>query len=189
MCAKEPNLDTTEQLNHFLASVERRAFRMAFIAVRDEDEALDIVQEAMFAFVKRYRERPANELPPLFQRVLHSRIIDTIRRNAVRNRFRVWFGFTGDNSEDGGPDPIQRLPDRDTPDQSVLLENKVFSAALDNALRKLPLRQQQAFLLRFWEGFDVAQTARAMRCSEGSVKTHTSRAVHTLRELLEEFRP
>lgn len=157
--------------------------------MRSEDDALDIVQEAMFAFVRKYRERPAGEWPPLFQRVLQSRIIDTVRRNAVRNRFRVWLGFTGDDGRDSGTDPIQELPDRDAPDQTEILETLAFSAALDAALRKLPLRQQQAFLLRFWEGFDVAQTARAMGCTEGSVKTHTSRAVHTLRGLLEEFRP
>jgi RNA polymerase sigma-70 factor (ECF subfamily) len=162
---------------------------MALIAMRSEDDALDIVQEAMFAFVRKYRERPAGEWPPLFQRVLQSRIIDTVRRNAVRNRFRVWLGFTGDDGRDSGTDPIQELPDRDAPDQTEILETLAFSAALDAALRKLPLRQQQAFLLRFWEGFDVAQTARAMGCTEGSVKTHTSRAVHTLRGLLEEFRP
>lgn len=162
---------------------------MARIAVRDEDDALDIVQEAMFALVKRYRDRPAEEWSPLFQRILQSRIIDTVRRNAVRNRFRGWLGFSRDGGEETDIDPIQEFPDRGTPDQLVLLENRTFSTALDKALRKLPLRQQQAFLLRFWEGFDVAQTAGAMGCSEGSVKTHTSRAVHTLRDLLEEFRP
>lgn len=189
MAKKELNLDSTERLNRFLTDVERRAFRMALIAVRDEDDALDIVQEAMFAFARKYRDRPAGEWPPLFQRVLQSRITDAVRKKAVRDRFRVWFGFARDNGADGESDPIQGLPDSGTVDQLTMLEHRSFSAALDAALRRLPLRQQQAFLLRFWEGFDVAQTATTMGCSDGSVKSHTSRALHTLRKLLEEFRP
>jgi RNA polymerase sigma-70 factor (ECF subfamily) len=186
---RAPNLDQNGLLNHFLAGVERRAFRMALIAVRDEENALDIVQEAMFAFVRRYRERPEGEWRPLFQRVLQSRITDAVRRKTVRERFRVWFGFAGDDDEGISSDPIQELPDATLPDQLSLLENRGFSAALEKALRKLPFRQQQAFLLRFWEEFDVKQTARVMGCSEGSVKTHTSRALHTLRGLLEEYKP
>lgn len=168
--------------------MERRAFRMAMIAVRDGEDALDIVQEAMLSFVKGYCQRPEEEWPPLFHRVLQSRIIDSVRRKAIRNRFRVWFGFMGSGGEDDGRDPIQEFPDS-VPDQSVLLEKRDFSGALDNALRSLPLRQQQAFMLRYREELDVAGTALAMGCSEGSVKTHTSRAMHTLRELLEEFEP
>jgi RNA polymerase sigma-70 factor, ECF subfamily len=162
---------------------------MAMIAVRDGDDALDIVQDAMLSFVKVYRQRPEEKWPPLFHKVLQSRIIDSVRRNAIRNRFRVWFGFKGAYGGDDDRDPIQEFPDTGSADQSVLLENRNFSGALDNALGKLPLRQQQAFMLRFREELNVAQTALAMGCSEGSVKTHTSRAVHTLRELLEEFEP
>jgi len=189
METEEQKLDKTERLDRFLAGVERRAFRMAIIAVRDGDDALDIVQEAMLSFVKGYRQRPDEEWAPLFHKVLQSRITDSVRRNAIRNRFRIWFGFKGAGGEDDDRDPIQEFPDTGSADQSVILENRDFSAALDNALRTLPLRQRQAFMLRFLEELDVAQTARAMGCSEGSVKTHTSRAMHTLRELLEEFEP
>jgi len=162
---------------------------MALTAVRDEENALDIVQETMFTFVRKYREHPEREWQPLFQRVLQSRITDAVRKETVRERFRVWFGIAGDDSEGSTTDPIQDLPDSASPNQLSQLESRGFSAALDKALRKLPLRQQQVFFLRFWEEFDVAQTARAMGCSEGSVKTHTFRALHTLRKLLEEYKP
>ena len=159
---------------------------MARFATSSADEALDLVQDAMLDFVKRYAGRPEAEWHVLFHRVLQSRITDWYRRTAVRNRFRQWFG-AGD--DDGGEDPFSTIADPASPDPAAVLSRRDMAGALDRAVRRLPLRQRQAFLLRAWEGLDVAETAKAMGCSEGSVKTHYSRAVHTLRDLLEEYRP
>jgi RNA polymerase sigma-70 factor, ECF subfamily len=176
----------TEDLNHFLSQVEKRAFTMARYATGNADEALDVVQDAMLDFVKRYSSRPAGEWSVLFHRILQSRITDWYRRTSVRNRFRHWFGGGDD---DQGEDPLERFADLSSPDPAEALIRRKTGEDLERAVRLLPLRQRQAFLLRAWEGFDVAQTASAMGCSEGSVKTHYSRAVHALRTLLEEYRP
>ncbi len=186
--AGEPPLENTEAINRFLAAIERRAFRMAQFATRNADDALDLVQEGMLGFVKNYAARPEEEWPVLFHRVLQSRITDWHRRTAVRNRFRAWFGRGNDTNDDDG-DPFDAIADPSSPDPARELINRDAGKAVARALRTLPLRQRQAFLLRVWEGLDVAQTAYAMECSEGSVKTHLSRAIHALRELLEEYRP
>jgi RNA polymerase sigma-70 factor (ECF subfamily) len=175
-----------EDLNRFLAGVERRAFKMASFATGNTDEALDLVQEAMFGFARRYTNRPEDEWNTLFYRILQSRITDWYRRNFVRRRFRTWLGKG--NEEDEGRDPMQDVPDTATasPVENMLRHEEAI--ALERAIQRLPLRQQQAFLLRAWEEMDVKQTACVMGCSEGSVKTHYSRAVHTLRGLLEDIR-
>ena len=183
---REQLLDSTDELNRFLGDVERRAFRMARFATGDTDDALDLVQDAMYDFARRYSGRPPEEWAVLFFRVLQSRTTDWHRRTTVRKRFRIWFGADRNGNDD--EDPLQNMPDPASPDPSEMLSRKDTAAALEAAVARLPLRQQQAFLLRAWEGFDVAQTAAAMGCSEGSVKTHYSRAVHMLRSLLEEFR-
>lgn len=154
---------------------------MARIATGDADEAHDIVQDAMLQLVRSYANRSEQEWGPLFYTILQSRISDWRRRTKVRNRLRVWFS----SGEDDDTDPLQNIADNRSPDPQGQLGDKQAMAALEAALRKLPQRQQQAFLLRVWEGLDVAQTASAMKCSEGSVKTHYSRAVHALREQLE----
>jgi RNA polymerase sigma-70 factor (ECF subfamily) len=173
-------------LNSFLADLERRAFKTALLATSNSDDALDVVQDAMLVFVKRYASRPAGEWGVLFHRTLHSRIIDWHRRTTVRNRFRGW--LRGGDQEPDEEDPIATVADKATPDPVEQMMRRDLGDAIENALCTLPLRQRQAFLLRAWEGLDVADTAFAMGCSEGSVKTHYSRAVHTLRNLLEEFR-
>ncbi len=173
-------------MNSCLAEVERRAFKMALLATANTDDALDVVQDAMLAFVKRYASRPAAEWGVLFHRTLQSRITDWYRRTSVRNRFRAWLGGPNQDDDDN---PIDNFPDTSSPDPAQQLMHRDLGDAIEKALRTLPLRQQQAFLLRAWEGLDVAGTAFAMGCSEGSVKTHYSRAVHTMRTLLEEFRP
>lgn len=180
-------LDQTQALGRFLAGIERRAFRMAQIATGDADEALDLVQDAMLKLAERYASRTEAEWAPLFYRILQTRILDWHRRNKVRNRWRVWFG-RGD-AEDDPDDPLEWVPDTAAPDPSKQVVLKRAAQALEEALRKLPRRQQQAFLLRAWEELDVAQTAQAMGCSEGSVKTHYSRAVHTLRQRLGDHWP
>jgi len=159
---------------------------MAALAVGDRDEALDIVQDAMLAFVSRYAARPESEWAPLFYRVLQNRVTDWHRRSSVRNRFREWFSWW--DSGEGREDPLEQLPDEQIFLADRKLENDQLAASLEKALAALPRRQQQAFLMRAWEGLDTRQTAIAMGCSEGSVKTHFSRAVHALRGLLEEHR-
>ena len=177
-------LQRERQLNQFLAGVERRALRFAEIAVRDRDEALDLVQVAMIKLARNYGERPEEEWTPLFYRILQNGIRDWHRRQAVRNRVIQWFGRTTRSEDDydpvaEAPDPMGRTPDEQ-------LETRQAMHKLEEAVAGLPARQREAFMLRTFEGLDVAGTAAAMGCSEGSVKTHYSRAVHTLRENLGE---
>ena len=158
---------------------------MALIATSNRDDALDVVQDAMLKLAQRYAGRDAQEWGPLFHQILQSRIRDWYRRSQVRNRWRVWFGT---DSEDAA-EPVRNLADPGRPDPMECAAQARATASLETALRSLPLRQQQVFLLRVWEGLDVADTARAMGCSAGSVKTHYSRAVHTLRAQLEDHWP
>ena len=172
-------LEQNRTLDIFLSGVEKRAYRMAQLATNNSDEALDIVQDAMLKLVEKYSHKGQEELAPLFYCILQSRIKDWYRRNMVRNRLRSWLGSadSGDDEEDAMQlvaDPAGR-----TPEEIVILDGSM--AALDLALRALPLRQQQVFLLRAWEGLDVRQTAVAMKCAEGSVKTHYFRALKALR--------
>lgn len=181
--AAGPGPTTRESgLDAFLRGVERRALRHVELAGFSREDALDVLQDALLAFVRRYRERPSQEWPPLFWRVLDSRLVDAQRRRTLRGR---WFGWLGLGADEDGGDPIAALPDPAEPGPAARLGDREAAAALDAALRALPLRQRQAFLLRVWEGFDVAQTAQAMGVSEGSVKTHLFRALQALRTRLE----
>ncbi|MBS0569107.1 MAG: RNA polymerase sigma factor [Proteobacteria bacterium] len=171
-------------LDQFLKSVERRALRMAELATCNRDEALDLVQDAMFGFARHYAAKPAADWAPLFYRVLDSRLNDWHRRRNVRSRWlQVW---TRADDEDDERDEIAQAPDTNDPGPLLRLAGTEAAQALEAALQRLPLRQRQAFLLRVWEGFDVAATASSMRCSEGSVKTHLSRALAALRRALED---
>ena len=178
-------VDDSRALERFLREVERRALRMAELATTHREEALDLVQDAMFGFVRHYAARAPAEWSPLFWRVLHSRINDWHRRQRVRGRWIGWFE-RGDGTDD--EDPIAAAPDPGEPGPLARLADGEASKALELALRALPLRQRQAFLLRLWEGLDVAATAAAMRCSEGSVKTHLFRGLANLRSYLEAHR-
>jgi RNA polymerase sigma-70 factor (ECF subfamily) len=169
----------------FLASVERRAWRIAEIALHDSDEALDAVQDAMLRLVRHYSGKPAAEWPPLFWGILRRRITDLQRRRTVRNRILVWTGRA--TSDDDEQLPAWEAPDLG-PDPARALASRQAHAAMSAAIRALPGRQQQAFLLRVLEGLDVADTAKAMGCSAGSVKTHLSRAMDALRTKLEDWR-
>lgn len=180
-CAGSTDADL--DLDRFLRGVERRALRMAEMACGQRDAAFDLVQDAMFAFVRRYADRPPAEWAPLFHRVLDNRLTDWHRRQRVRGRWM--FSFFHDDEDDG--DPLDAMADDAEPGPLGRLADDQAGTLLDAALRALPLRQRQAFLLRMWEGLDVADTAIAMRCSEGSVKTHLSRALARLRERLGEF--
>lgn len=179
------DLDNSLLLDRFLQGAQARAFRIARFATRNNEDALDLVQDAMFKLVEKYSGRPETEWPPLFYRILHSRINDWHRRNSVRNRFRGWLGSTDDETED----PLQTVPDPHGRSPEAETETSEGMTKLQEALAALPLRQQQAFLLRAWEGLDVKQTAIAMSCAEGSVKTHCSRAIHSLRAQLGEHWP
>ena len=179
-------MDITDKVNQFLTHVERRAFKMAKYATGNADEALDLVQDAMFGFVRHYTNRPEDEWTVLFYSILRSRITDWYRRGFVRKRVMSWVTRASDSEDE--EDPIQDVPDTKSLNafEDILRHEEIL--ALEKAIQMLPLRQQQAFLLRAWEEMDVKQTALVMGCSEGSVKTHYSRAVHTLRGLLEDIR-
>lgn len=155
----------------------------ARIATGNPDDALDLVQEAMMQLVRRYAGHDAQEWGALFHRILQNRIQDWRRRTRVRNRWRAWFDA---RDEDEAADPVAAIAVSGGPGPQEQAASTGAMAALEAALRTLPARQQQAFLLRAWEGLDVEQTARAMGCAAGSVKTHYSRALHALRELLED---
>ena len=173
---------TDKELSDFLASVEKRAFKTAFYAVKNEDAALDLVQDAMVRLAEKYGDRPSAELPLLFTRILQNATLDYHRRQKVRNTWTTLFSaFTKDDDEE--LDPLELLSNDENHSQESS-ENQVERAqimhAIEKELEKLPARQREAFLMRYWEEMDLAETAAAMGCSEGSVKTHCSRATHTL---------
>jgi RNA polymerase sigma-70 factor, ECF subfamily len=171
-------------LGRFLAGVELKAFKMAQIALRHEDDALDAVQDAMLQLARSYASRPVEEWGPLFYRILQNKIRDLQRRRAVRTRVLAWLPFHREDEE--AEEPMARAMDAQ-PGPGRRLEIEEAMGALEQALQELPRRQQQAFLLRNLEGFDVEQTAVAMSCSQGSVKTHYFRALQTLRAKLGDF--
>ena len=158
-------------------------------ATRDEHAALDIVQDAMLKLAEKYAEKPAAELPMLFQRILQNTIHDHFRRQKVRSTWTSLLSTLGKRDEkDDDFDPLETLAAKSdsnaTVDPAVQFEQGQIMTNIEQALAQLPARQREAFLLRYWEEFDVAETAAAMGCSEGSVKTHCSRAVHALAEML-----
>lgn len=180
----DPSNARCRALSQFLAGVEARAFRIAQVALRHEDDALDAVQDAMLQLARAYADRPADEWRPLFYRILENRIRDLQRRRTVRSRVIAWLPLRSEAEADP-PDPIAEAASND-PQPARRLEIDEAVTALQKAIAGLPRRQQQAFLLRTLEGLDVAQTAMAMGCSEGSVKTHYFRALQTLRAQLGE---
>ena len=182
---------TRPEISEFLASVERRAFKQVVYTVRDDDIALDIVQDAMLKLVEKYSDRPVAELAPLFQRILQNATHDHFRRQKVR---RTWVSLfsslpgVGRQDGDAAVDPLESLlanaDDRRTEDASDEASRAQTLRLIEAEIERLPRRQREAFILRYWEEMDVAETARTMGCSEGSVKTHCSRAIHTLSQAL-----
>jgi RNA polymerase sigma-70 factor (ECF subfamily) len=181
---KDSPLATRTELSDFLAGVERRAFKQALYAVRDNEAALDIVQDAMLRLAEKYGGKPVEELPLLFQRILQNAIRDFFRRKKVRTMWTTLLSALGGRHEDDDTDPLETLETQAGPTHEKSPDDRLEQAQLleiiEKEIRKLPPRQREAFLLRYWEEFDVAETAAAMGCSEGSVKTHCSRAAHAL---------
>ncbi|MBH9553125.1 RNA polymerase sigma factor [Inhella gelatinilytica] len=176
------------ELDAFLRSVERRAFKRTAYMVRDDEAALDIVQDAMIRLAEHYAHRPAEELPLLFQRILSNATMDWFRRQKVRNAVLVNLSdFEGDDPDDGfdllealdgGSGALGALSAADEVERAQIV------AAIEEEVQKLPARQREAFMLRYWEEFDLAETASIMGCSEGSIKTHCFRAVNALAKAL-----
>lgn len=179
---------SAEELSAFLASAERRAFKQAQFAVRDADAALDIVQDAMLKLAENYGERPAGELPLLFTRILQNTIHDFFRRQKVRSTWITLFSALGGKNDEDDSDPMETLEALAGSDGAESAADKVERAQvigiIEEEVSRLPGRQREAFLMRYWEEMDVAETAAAMGCSEGSVKTHCSRATHALAKAL-----
>lgn len=176
---------TAKELSDFLEAVERRAFKQTVYAVRDEHASLDIVQDAMMKLVDKYGNNPAEEFPMLFQRILQNTMRDFWRRQKVRNLWTTLLSSFGHNEDGEDRDPLETIDVGDDADEpSVQLERGQTIKLIENALEKLPARQREAFVLRYWEDLDVNETASVMGCSGGSVKTHCSRAVRALASAL-----
>jgi RNA polymerase sigma factor (sigma-70 family) len=180
---------TDKELSDFLENVERRAFKQAVYAVRKDESALDIVQDAMIKLAEKYGDKPAAELPMLFQRILQTTILDYFRREKVRN---TWVSlFSGMKPAGEQHEDFDLLDSYEAEDGSQASESSADQVErmqtlqlIDAEVQKLPARQREAFLMRYWHDMDVAETSEAMGCSEGSVKTHCSRATHALAESL-----
>jgi RNA polymerase sigma-70 factor, ECF subfamily len=172
----------------FLSSVERRAYKQAMFAVRDNEVALDLVQDSMLRLAEHYGDRPVEELPMLFQRILQNAIRDHFRRSKVRSLWNTMLSGFGGRDDEEADDPLESMMVEDPsglacpPDER--LDQSRTMGVIEEEIGKLPARQREAFLMRYWEGLDVAETAEAMGCTEGSVKTHCSRAVRTLAAIL-----
>jgi len=176
-------LSSRNELSSFLAGIERRAFKQAMFAIRNEETALDIVQDAMMRLAEKYADRPAAEWPMLFQRILQNAIRDSYRRSKVRS---LWTTLLSSLSpgQDEDSDPLETIAAENESDGLATphrqLERSQLLGVIEKEIEKLPPRQREAFLMRYWEEMDIAETAAAMGCSEGSVKTHCSRATHTM---------
>ena len=173
---------TPQQLSDFLAQTERRAFKQAAYAVRDDHAALDIVQESMMRLAEKYGQRPVEEFPMLFQRILQNAILDFFRRRKVRSLWTSPLSAFSSQDGDDETDALEILAgdDGEVNEPAKQIDRKQTLKLIESALTKLPSRQREAFVLRYWQELDVAETASIMGCSEGSVKTHCSRAVHAL---------
>jgi len=184
----EHALATRKELSDFLASVERRAFKQCAYAVHEDEAALDIVQDSMMKLAEKYADRPPAELPLLFQRILQNGVRDHFRRGKVRSTWTTLLSNLGMGGDDDDADPLETMDvDAHTnipASPADRLEQSQVMAAIEEAIRSLPDRQREAFMLRYWEELDVSETAKAMGCSEGSVKTHCSRATHALAKIL-----
>ncbi len=179
---------TELELSDFLKSVERRAFKRSVYHVRNDEAALDIVQDSMMKLAEHYGHKPVEELPMLFQRILSNCTLDWFRRRKTHSALFSNMSDFESAGEDGDFDLLETLHSSDGPELSESAETQTDRAQtlrqIESEIEKLPARQREAFLMRYWEDMDVAETAAAMGCSQGSVKTHCSRAVHALAQAL-----
>ena len=174
---RSKSLDNSQELGSFLSGIERRAFRRARIATGNTDDALDIVQDAMLALVSKYANKKIQDWELLFHKILSSRIMDWHRRTAIRKRFGIWLAPAQEPEE-------TEIEDINAVDPAALVQTDQSMALLEIALHELPLKQQQVFLLRAWEGLTEKETAQTMSCSVGTVKSHYARARGTLKNKL-----
>ena len=183
---KDASLASPSELSEFLAGVERRAYKQALFALRNAENALDIVQDSMLKLAEKYAAKPTAELPMLFQRILQNTIRDFYRRQRVRSLWVTLFSALSPGRNDQDADPLETLEVEDASKSGPAdqLQQSQLLELIEKELQRLPARQRQAFLLRYWEELDVAETAAVMGCSQGSVKTHCSRATHVLAEAL-----
>lgn len=173
-----------KELSDFLRSTEKRAFKQVLFAVRDEHSALDIVQDAMIKLAQSYGDKDVTEFPMLFTRIVQNCTKDWFRKQKIRNTWVSLFSsFKKDGDEDSA-DPEEFLENPETSkfgqEASKQMETQELNEILENEIKKLPKRQREAFLMRYWEELNISETAEMMGCSEGSVKTHCSRATQTL---------
>jgi len=179
---------SSQELSDFLREVERRAFKQTVYAVRDDHAAMDIVQDSMLKLASKYPDKPVTEYPMLFQRILQNTMRDFWRRQKVRNIWTTLLSSFSGSAEDGDSrDPLDTMDvDDGAQNPDVQLEGSQTLQTIEKAIEKLPTRQREAFVLRYWEEMSVAETAESMGCSQGSVKTHCSRALRTMAALLEQ---
>ncbi|MGB2217227.1 MAG: RNA polymerase sigma factor [Porticoccaceae bacterium] len=177
-----------QTMEQFLKYIERRAFHMARFNTGDTEVALDIVQDAMYKLVQKYSAKTAGEWKPLFYQILNRKLIDYYRRKSVIDRVLVWSKPHSEADQQPPIDLTENAPGQDSETPHAIHMRKQRIAKLDQSVKQLPHRQRQAFMLRCWEGLSTIDTALAMGCSQGSVKTHYSRAMHSLREMLEDYR-
>lgn len=177
-----------ETMEEFLKYIDRRAFHMARLNTGDTETSLDIVQEAMYKLVQKYSAKPKEEWKPLFYQILSRKLTDYYRRKAVRDKVFIWSKPQTEDDQELLVDPSLNAPGShsETPHEMHMRSQRITK--LNESVQQLPHRQRQAFMLRCWEGLSTNDTALAMGCSQGSVKTHYSRAMHSLREMLEDYR-
>ena len=175
-----------EPIEEFLISVEKRALQMSKLAIGDADACMDIVQDSMLKLVQKYSQKPSEQWRPLFFRILNNKITDYYRRQAVRKKLFLADLKSADKAEDARYSLSAIARHSDNPDHKLQSDRRLEK--LIESVGNLSLRQRQVFILRCWEGMSTAHTARVMRCSQGSVKTHYSRALHNLRDILEDYR-
>ena len=182
---------TEKELSDFLKASEKRAFKQVLYAVRDEDAALDIIQDSMIKLTQSYGDKNINELPLLFTRIVQNCTKDWFRRQKVRNTWVTFFSKFGKNEDGDDIDPQDFFENSEDSsfgkESSLQIERMELSTILEKEIEKLPRRQREAFLMRNWEELDISETAQAMGCSEGSVKTHCSRATQTLATALKKL--
>jgi RNA polymerase sigma-70 factor (ECF subfamily) len=177
---------TSAELADFLKCVEKQAFKRALYQVRDQEAALDIVQDSMLRLAEHYGHKTVAELPMLFHRILSNCTLDWFRRQKVHkshfSSYDVLINAAGADDELPLDQLLGQAPEHESPESQH--GQRQTLQAIEQALVDLPDRQREAFLLRYWQDMDVAETAAAMACSEGSVKTHCFRAIHALAKAL-----